>query len=364
MRSTISSRLDALVVGAHLGGGDLQVAGHGEASCAAGARSIGRVEDSVSDAGAQACVRIAPGREYDRGRQPGVHSSALARRLAEWRRSMACDPSVFAEVPIFALLDADERAILADHVELRRFVARQRIYKTGDPGGRAYIVLNGRVEVHAGRGPAAGGGRQAERGDMFGLASMLAESAHLTTAVALEETSVIEIDRQDIARAPPAKAHGRARHADHGGQAVPGGAGAGPRAGHPQPERGDRRVRRRSATGWRIGWRASAGRGASSASFAWCWSSTSSTELRFGIPGTRTRTSCSICFCRCSRRIQAPVIMMSQNRQDAKDRLRGELDYRVNVKAGLEVSQVLERLSRVEDQLDTVLAGQGPGSRG
>jgi len=40
---------------------------------------------------------------------------------------MACDPSVFAEVPIFSLLDADERAILADHVELRRFVSRQRM---------------------------------------------------------------------------------------------------------------------------------------------------------------------------------------------------------------------------------------------
>ena len=53
--------------------------------------------------------------------------------------------------------------------------------------------------------------------------------------------------------------------------------------------------------------------------------------------------------------IQAPVIMMSQNRQDAKDRVRGELDYRVNLKAEMEISQVLERLNRVEDQLDAVL---------
>ena len=53
--------------------------------------------------------------------------------------------------------------------------------------------------------------------------------------------------------------------------------------------------------------------------------------------------------------IQAPIIMMSQNRQDAKDRLRGELDYRVNLKAELEISRVLERLDRVEDQLDAAL---------
>jgi uncharacterized membrane protein len=39
----------------------------------------------------------------------------------------------------------------------------------------------------------------------------------------------------------------------------------------------------------------------------------------------------------CLAALQAPVIMMSQNRQEAKDRLRGEHDYRVNLKAELEV---------------------------
>src|SRR5262245_1590494 len=113
---------------------------------------------------------------------------------------MACDPSVFAEVPIFSLLDADERAILADHVDIRRFVARQRIYKAGDPGHRAYIVLSGRVQVSMvdeEQQPVVVD--MPQQGEIFGLSSMLAESAHLTTAVALEETSVIEIDRGDIA---------------------------------------------------------------------------------------------------------------------------------------------------------------------
>ena len=54
--------------------------------------------------------------------------------------------------------------------------------------------------------------------------------------------------------------------------------------------------------------------------------------------------------------LQAPVIMMSQNRQDTKDRLRADLDYQVNLKAEMEVSQVLERLDRMEDRLDGVLA--------
>jgi CRP/FNR family cyclic AMP-dependent transcriptional regulator len=46
--------------------------------------------------------------------------------------------------------------------------------------------------------------------------------------------------------------------------------------------------------------------------------------------------------------IQAPVIMMSQNRQDTKDRLRSELDYRVNLKAELEIEEMLQRIGKIE----------------
>lgn len=42
--------------------------------------------------------------------------------------------------------------------------------------------------------------------------------------------------------------------------------------------------------------------------------------------------------------IQAPVIMMSQNRQESKDRLRAENDYRVNLKAELEIRQLHSKL--------------------
>ena len=46
--------------------------------------------------------------------------------------------------------------------------------------------------------------------------------------------------------------------------------------------------------------------------------------------------------------IQAPVIMMSQNRQDSKDRLRSEMDYRVNLKAELEIEELLQRIGKLE----------------
>ena len=49
----------------------------------------------------------------------------------------------------------------------------------------------------------------------------------------------------------------------------------------------------------------------------------------------------------CMAAIQAPIIMMSQNRQEAKDRMRAEHDYRINLKAELEVRQLSEKLDHL-----------------
>jgi uncharacterized membrane protein len=67
--------------------------------------------------------------------------------------------------------------------------------------------------------------------------------------------------------------------------------------------------------------------------------------------------------------IQAPVIMMSQNRQDVKDRLRSELDFEVNRRAEAEIQSLSQRLSllvnKVEDvedllRTDRLPAGSNP----
>jgi uncharacterized membrane protein len=58
----------------------------------------------------------------------------------------------------------------------------------------------------------------------------------------------------------------------------------------------------------------------------------------------------------CVAAIQAPVIMMSQNRQDAKDRMRGELDYEVNRRAESEIQALSGKLNQLADKLDDVEA--------
>ncbi|MGF7147966.1 putative membrane protein [Sphingomonas zeicaulis] len=60
--------------------------------------------------------------------------------------------------------------------------------------------------------------------------------------------------------------------------------------------------------------------------------------------------------------IQAPVIMMSQNRQAAKDRMTAKLDYQVNLRAELEIlrihakidEEIIARLDRLSERLDRV----------
>ena len=67
--------------------------------------------------------------------------------------------------------------------------------------------------------------------------------------------------------------------------------------------------------------------------------------------------------------IQAPVIMMSQNRQDTKDRLRGELDYDVNRRAAAEIQGLTQKLNLVLDKIDDIDTAlrngrSGPPGRG
>jgi uncharacterized membrane protein len=52
--------------------------------------------------------------------------------------------------------------------------------------------------------------------------------------------------------------------------------------------------------------------------------------------------------------LQAPVIMMSQNRQDKKDRLRSELDFDVNRRAEMEIKGLAAKLNRLDDKIDDV----------
>src|SRR6266849_6544434 len=113
---------------------------------------------------------------------------------------MACNPEVLKNVPLFALLDADETAVLASQVELKKFAPRQRIYKIGDPGGQAYVLVSGQVRVTTvDEDQQEVVVDEPATGEFFGFASMLDQTFHQTGAIALQETVCLEVDRDDIA---------------------------------------------------------------------------------------------------------------------------------------------------------------------
>src|ERR1700729_4631869 len=106
---------------------------------------------------------------------------------------MACNPATLNHIPLFALLDDAELSSLAAQVELRQFAPRQRIYKMGEPGNHAYVLMSGKARVTT-----VDEDHQEvlvdepSLGEFFGFASMLDQTPHQTTALAIEETTCIE----------------------------------------------------------------------------------------------------------------------------------------------------------------------------
>src|SRR5947209_5602399 len=112
---------------------------------------------------------------------------------------MASDKELLRDIPLFALLDDDELAVLATQVDFQTFAPRERIYKIGDAGGRAYVVVSGKVRVTTvDEDHQEVVVDEPTKGEFFGFASMLEATPHQTSAHAVEETACIEVTRDDI----------------------------------------------------------------------------------------------------------------------------------------------------------------------
>jgi CRP/FNR family cyclic AMP-dependent transcriptional regulator len=268
---------------------------------------------------------------------------------------MPCNPDDLKSVPLFALLDDDERAVLAAQVELRKFSARQRIYKIGDPGGHAYVMVSGHVDVTTvDEDHQEVVIDQPVHGEFFGFASMLEQTPHQTNAVATEETICIEVDRNDITTLLQRKPHagmdmltvlGRQFHTSQ--QLI--------------RLRANRNPNEMIASEATFGERIAdivAGFGGS-----WTFIITFGaaiigyTAVNSFLRGKAWDPYPFILlnlFLSMLAAIQAPVIMMSQNRQDTKDRLRGELDYDVNRRSESEIQGLARKLNMLGNKIDDV----------
>jgi len=267
--------------------------------------------------------------------------------------TMACDPDVLKNVPLFALLDEEELAVLAGQVELKRFAARERIYKIGDPSGPAYVMVSGKVRVTTvDEDHQEVVVDEPAEGEFFGFASMLDDTPHQTGAIALEETVSLKIDKRDIAvllqRKPMAGLDmmtvlSRQFHASQKLVRL--------RAGRNPNEV----IEEQATTGERVA--DSVARFGGSWAFIIMFGAVlvvySSANVVLGRSAWDPYPFILLnLFLSMLAAIQAPVIMMSQNRQDKKDRLRGELDYDVNRRAESEIQGLARKLNMLDDKLD------------
>src|SRR5712675_3476578 len=268
---------------------------------------------------------------------------------------MACNPEALKHVPLFALLDDEETAVLAGQVELKKFAPRQRIYKTGDTTGQAYVMVTGRVRVTTlDQDHQEVVVDEPAHGEFFGFASMLEQTPHQTTAIALEESECIEVDRHDIAvllqRKPMAGMDmltvlGRQFHASQ--QLVRVRAARNPNEVIEEEETFGERIADRVA------------------SFGGSWTFIVSfglvlityASLNIGLAARAWDPYPFILlnlFLSMLAAIQAPIIMMSQNRQDKKNRLRSELDFDVNRRAESEIQGLSRKLNLLDEKIDDV----------
>jgi len=266
---------------------------------------------------------------------------------------VACETEILRQVALFGLLDDEELAVLASQVDLTRFAPRQRIYRIGDPGGRAYVLVSGTVRVTTIDDdhqdvvvdePASG--------DFFGFASMLDESPHQTNAVAVDEAVCVEVDRGDIETLIQRRPHaamdmltvlGRQIHSAQ--NLVRGRAARNP----------NEIIEEQATFGEHVA--------DTVAGFGGSWTFIISFSIVLiaytAINVILDRKAWDPypfillnLFLSMLAAIQAPVIMMSQNRQDSKDRLRSELDFEVNRRAEAEIQGLARKLNSVDERID------------
>jgi CRP/FNR family transcriptional regulator, cyclic AMP receptor protein len=265
---------------------------------------------------------------------------------------MPCEADLLKEVPLFSLLDDDETAVLAGQVEMRKFAARQRIYKRGDPGGKAYVMVSGTVQVTTvDEDNQEVVVHEPILGEFFGFASMLEQSNHQTDALAMQDSVCIEIDRNDIFELIQRKPHaGMDILTVLGGQIHAAHALVRTRA-----MRNPNVVIEEEMT---FGERVADG----VARFGGSWSFIlvfaalllAYTAVNVYLEARAWDPYPFILlnlFLSMLAAVQAPVIMMSQNRQDTKDRLRGELDFDVNRRAESEIQGLARKMSLLDEKI-------------
>ena len=267
---------------------------------------------------------------------------------------MSTTVKMLAEVPIFALMDEEEHEALAEMMDCQDFPEGAFLFNYGDPGGEIFILRSGRVEVYV---ESTEGQKivlaENEHGEVVGELSFLDGGPRTANCVAREPTQVLCLHRERLLDFIDKHPHAamdlltavgrRLRLTDE--------------LLRTQVSRNvNVEEEERMTLGERIADKV--------ASFGGSWTFIGIFGLTMAV-WVALNTAALFrdhfdpypyillnLFLSMTAAVQAPVIMMSQNRQAAKDRLRTEMDYQVNLKAELEVAQLHRKLDHLYERLE------------
>jgi len=265
---------------------------------------------------------------------------------------MPCDPQMLEGVELFAHLDEDDRRMLAEAIDRRQATEGETLFRAGDAGDCLYVVHSGQVELFVKDTT----GQKivltvAGCGEVFGELSMLDQGARSASAVALADTELLELDRDDLLlvfRKSPEAALGMLAAMGHMTRK------ADALLRTRVSRNANEEVESESTFGERVADKVAAFGG--SWAFIFTFSAFMVVWMGLNVLVAAVKWDeypfilLNLILSSIAA-LQAPVIMMSQNRQAAKDRLRSDIEYEVNVKAELEIAHLHEKTDQIHAQM-------------
>jgi len=255
-------------------------------------------------------------------------------------------------VPLFQLFDDDELRELTAQIEERVFVAGQTIFRAGEAGGEMHVVLSGKSETfvidHEGRRVVVA---ESVPGDIFGELSLLDSEPRSAGVMATAPLRTCVIDRNDLLNLFSKRPAAAMDVLQVLGRRI---------------RKTDEMLRERTLRNpntvieeqMNLGDRISD----LVASFGGSWS-----FINFSLAAILGWIALNLWFLAhpfdpapfiglnlllsLVAAMQAPIIMMSQNRQDAKDRVRADLDYQVNLRSESGVTELNRKLDQIREEL-------------
>ncbi len=268
---------------------------------------------------------------------------------------------MLAEVPLFSLLDEQERGTLAERIDLIRVPKDTMLFERGDPGDSLYIVQSGAVQIFTKNDTGEKIVLETQtRGDFFGEISLLDGGTRTASALVTEDLEALVVDRGDLDelfRIRPAAAMdlmtALGRRLRESSRLLRGTASR-----NINEVEEDKRTRVMKVADWISDFSGSLPFLFIHIVLFFVWIVLNVKPLEGTAIGGFDPFPFGLLTMAVSLEaiILSVFVLLSQNRQVARDRVRNDIEYQVNLRAELEIAQLHEKFDRMTSEILNRLA--------